>query len=276
MCPDLESNLPPFYAQDYAQPIETSWPGLRFCSLCSHIIWESQCDLQAYITPQMSQHSGVERTGHLCQIEQVQALLLPLPNCVLVRQVTLLSEPPFLPNKQGSESGYYLGWKEVKNSRCDPSEAPTLFTRSLLLLISHVSAGSKCLNLTALQRMLIYLCLNLDVSPDPSFVKEACSCSTLGKAATCERDKSVPSRAWRSRKGWAGTVGLGSDCSGSQRSPGAWHSGRLCRPRRPEKQNAQERVCDPFPGQSRSTSMRAPLRRPGCGPFRGCFCSGWN
>ena len=29
-------------------------------SLCSHIIWESQCDLQAYITSQMSQHAHQE------------------------------------------------------------------------------------------------------------------------------------------------------------------------------------------------------------------------
>lgn len=67
-----------------------------FCSsLCSHIIWESQCDLQAYITSQMSQHAHQEGSmvswkeqGIWCQIEQVQFLHLPLPNCVS-RQVIL-------------------------------------------------------------------------------------------------------------------------------------------------------------------------------------------
>lgn len=46
------------------------------CSLCSHIIWESQCDLQAYITSQMSQHAHQEGSmvqwkehGIWCQIE---------------------------------------------------------------------------------------------------------------------------------------------------------------------------------------------------------------
>lgn len=57
-------------------------------SLCSHIIWESQCDLQAYITSHMSQHahqegSMVEEKEHSiwCQTEQVQFLHLPLLVC---------------------------------------------------------------------------------------------------------------------------------------------------------------------------------------------------
>lgn len=33
---------------------------ILFSPLCTHIIWESQCDLQAYITSQMSQHARQE------------------------------------------------------------------------------------------------------------------------------------------------------------------------------------------------------------------------
>lgn len=55
-------------------------------SLCSHIIRESQCDLQAYITSQMSQHAHQEDSmiegkehGIWCQKEQVQFLYPLLP-----------------------------------------------------------------------------------------------------------------------------------------------------------------------------------------------------
>lgn len=80
-------------------------------SLCSHIIWESQCDLQAYITSQMSQHahqegSMVDWKEHSiwCQIQQVQFLHLPLPDSVSDK-LFCLPKPWVLPlNKQRSES----------------------------------------------------------------------------------------------------------------------------------------------------------------------------
>lgn len=42
-----------------SQTVDAIVPILR-SSLCSHVIWESRCDLQAYITPRVSQHAHGE------------------------------------------------------------------------------------------------------------------------------------------------------------------------------------------------------------------------
>ena len=96
-------------------PLHLSYHGnTLFFFMQSHYL-ESQCDLQAYITSQMSQHAHQEgsmmkwkKHSIWYQIEQVQFLHLPLPNC-MSHKLFYLSKPQFLPLTNRDQSTYLGG-----------------------------------------------------------------------------------------------------------------------------------------------------------------------